>query len=121
MSSTPKILQNPTLRSVRLPHGGPLAVAERLGEQHYLIWINGTPVTEVQCIPTDSSRWYSRGSKLSWEPTRIKAIVAGRARRMKNCDIGGKPLPAWSAKAQAAIDSAGQAQEARRLQLAAIS
>ena len=25
--------------------------------------------------------------------------------------IGGKPLPAWSAKAQAAIDSAGQAQE----------
>lgn len=118
MSSTPKFLQNPTLRSVKLPRGGPLAVAERLGEQHYLIWIGGTPVTEVQCIPTESGRWYSRGSRLNWEPTRIKAIVAGRARRMKNCGIDGKPLEAWSEKAQAAIEASKQAQEAHRLQLA---
>lgn len=119
MSSTPKLLQNPTLRSIKLPRGGPMAVAERLGEQHYLIWIGGTPVTEVQCVPTESGRWYSRGSRLSWETTRIKAIVAGRARRMKNCDLGGKPLEPWSPKAQAAIDASHQALEARRLQIAA--
>lgn len=42
MSSTPKFLQNPTLRSIQLPCGGPVATAERLGDQHYLIWNNGT-------------------------------------------------------------------------------
>lgn len=117
MSSTPKILQNPTLRSIKLPNGGPMAVAERLGEQHYLIWINGTPVTEVRCIPTDSSRWYWRGGRLTWERTRMKAIVNGRVRRMKNCAMDGRPLEPWSSKAQAAIDASEQAQEARRLQI----
>lgn len=119
MSNTPKILQNPTLRGIKLPHGGPMAVAERLGERHYLIWINGTPITEVQCIPTDSDRWYWRGSRLTWERTRAKAIVNGRARRMKNCAMDGKsPLEPWSQKAQAAIDASHQAQEARRMQIA---
>lgn len=118
MSSTPKFLQNPTLRSIQLPYGGPVATAERLGDQHYLIWINGTPVTEVQCIPSGSDRWYWRGSRLTWEHTRMKAIVNGRVRRMKNCTLDGKPLEAWSEKAQVAIGNSEQAQEARRFQIA---
>ena len=119
MSSTPKCLQSRTLRSIKLPNAGPLATTQRLGEQHYLIWINGTPVTEVQCIPADSSRWYWRGSRLNWERSRMLAIINGRALRMKNCAMDGKsPLEAWSEKARAAIEASAQAQETWRFQAA---
>lgn len=116
--SIPRILQNQKLRSVKLPDGGPLVTAELVGVQHYLIWSNGTPVTEVRCIPVGSGRWYWRGSRMNWAQTRMQAIVNGRARLMKNCGIDGKPLESWSDKAQAAIAVTEQSIAARRLQIA---
>jgi hypothetical protein len=43
--SSPKVVQNLKLRQVKLKSGR-LVVAEKLAEQHYLIWANGTPLTE---------------------------------------------------------------------------
>lgn len=103
MSSTPKCLQLPRHRGEKL-QDGTLATVERLAKQHYLIWIKGTPVTEVQCIPEGSGRWYWRGGlALNWANTRAEAIMNGRARRLKGKRIDGTPLPPWSDSARTSI------------------
>jgi len=105
--SIPKCLQNPKLRPVKLSNGR-TAVAEKLGPQHYLIWIDGKALTEVQCVPTESSRWYCRGSGMNWSKTRAIAINTGRALYAKGRGIRGE-LPPWSAAAQKAIDGKDEA------------
>lgn len=103
MTSTPKFMQMPGHRLEKL-QDGKLATVQRIGPQHYLIWMSGAPVTEVQCIPEDSGRWYHRGGlSLSWSKTRATAIMAGRARRFRGQKIDGSPLEPWSDAARAAI------------------
>ena len=82
---------------------GRTVVVERLGEQHYLVWSKGTPLTEVQCTPLKSGRWYSRGSALSWSKTRGEAIQNGIVRNVKSARIDRKPLEDWTLEARAAI------------------
>jgi len=104
--SIPRCLQMPNHRIEKL-QDGKLATIQRIAYQHYLVWMNGEPVTEVQCIPHDSGRWYFRGSLgLSWVKTRATAIMAGRARKFKGVRIDGKPIEPWTEKAQAAIAKA---------------
>ena len=105
MSSSPRIHTNPKLRQVKLASGRTV-VAERLGEQHYLVWDKGAPVTEVQCTPTGSDRWYCRGSGLKWSDSRGAAIQEGLVRNVKGVRIDRKALEAWTPLAQQAIDAA---------------
>lgn len=106
MSSTPKVMQMPGHRLEKM-QDGKLATVQRLAEQHYLVWINGTPVTEVQCVPAGSGRWYWRGGlALNWAKTRATAIMNGRARKFKGVRIDGTPLQPWSERARAAIEQA---------------
>ena len=97
--SNPKFLQNPTLRLLHI-NG-----VERIGDQHYLIWRNGAPLTEVQCIPTGSRRWYCRGSGLRWYSTRQAAIAGGIKYAEAGQSISRNPLPPWSLAADASIKS----------------
>ena len=106
MGSTPKCIQMPGHRLEKL-QDGKLATIQKLASQHYLIWINGTPVTEVRCVPEGSGRWYWRGGlSLNWTKTRATAIMAGRARMFRNQKIDGRRLEPWSEKALDAIDAA---------------
>lgn len=103
MSGLPLCMRMTGHRQEKL-HDGKLATIQRLAYQHYLVWINGSPVTEVQCIPEDSGRWYWRGSlALNWSSSRSVAIANGRARRIKGMRIDGSPLPEWSEAARAII------------------
>lgn len=104
MSSSPRIHTNPTLRQVKLASGRTV-VAEQLAEQHYLVWDKGVPLTEVQCLPTGSGRWYCRGSGLKWSDSRRAAIQEGLVRNVKGVRIDRKPLEAWTPLAQQAIDA----------------
>jgi hypothetical protein len=104
MSSSPYIHANQTLRQVKLASGRTV-VAERLGEQHYLVWDKGTPLTEIQCVPTGSGRWYCRGSGLKWSDTRGAAIQEGLVRNVKGIRTNRKPLEAWTPLARHAIDA----------------
>lgn len=103
MSSSPRIHTNPTLRQVKLASGRTV-LAERLADQHYLIWDKGTPLTEVQCIPEGSGRWYCRGSGLKWSDSRGAAIQEGLLRNVRGVRIDRKPLEAWTPLAQQSID-----------------
>lgn len=109
MSSSPHIHTNPTLRQVKLASGRTVVV-ERLAEQHYLVWDKGAPLTEVQCVPTGSGRWYCRGGGLKWCDTRGAAIQEGLVRNVKGVRIDRKPLENWTPLAQQSID----AERARR-------
>lgn len=100
--SLPALCRNPKLGPVKLKSGRTV-VAEKLGEQHYLVWSRGTALTEVQCIPTGSGRWYYRGSGLNWRKSRGEAIQAGLVRNVQGKRLNGRELEAWSAAAQAAM------------------
>lgn len=104
MASSPWIHTNPKLRPVKLKSSR-LIIAERLGQQHYLIWDKGSPLTEVQCIPENASRWYWRGSGMNWTTTRSDAIQKGILRNIKGARIDGRPMDAWSPAALAAMQS----------------
>jgi len=82
---------------------GRTVVAERIGDQHYLIWSAGKALTEVRCVPSGADRWYSRGSQLNWARSRAEAIQNGIFRAVKGVRINGKALEAWSAEAVAAM------------------
>lgn len=106
MTGTPKCMQMPHHRLEKL-HDGKLATIQRLDYQHYLVWINGTPITEVNCIPVDSGRWYWRGSlAFNWAKTRSLAIRSGRICRSKGVRIDGSPLQQWTDLARSAIAKA---------------
>ena len=109
MSSSPYIHTNPTLRPVKLKSGRTV-IAERLAEQHYLVWDKGTPLTEVQCVPTGSKRWYFRGSGLKWSGSRGAASQEGLVRNVKGLRLDHKPLEPWTPLAQQSIE----AERARR-------
>ncbi len=105
MSSSAFIYTNPTLRPVKLASGRRV-IAERLAEQHYLIWDKGTPLTEVQCVPIGSTRWYFRGGGLKWSAARGIAIQEGLIRNVKGSRLDSKPLEPWTTLAQQSIDAA---------------
>ena len=100
MSSLPKCVQNPRLQLVRVTGLGYLVTIETLGKQHYLVWQDGVPITEVQCVPKDSHRWYSIDDGLKYSSTRMQAIISGyfAIRKLQE----GVPRK-WSDKARAAI------------------
>lgn len=93
---------NPKLRQVKLKSGRTV-VAERIGDQHYLIWGAGKALTEVRCVPPGTDRWYARGSQLNWARSRIEAIQNGIYRAVKGVQLNGMPLEAWSVEARAAM------------------
>jgi hypothetical protein len=107
MAGAPWIYTNPKLRQVRLLSGRTI-VAERLAEQHYLIWDKGTALTEVRCIPSGSGRWYARGGGMNWSKSRAEAIQRGIVRAVKGMKFNGQPLEAWSPEAQVAMTPAVQ-------------
>ena len=102
--SIPKCMQNRNLRPLHI-NGVGLCTVERVGDQHYVIWRDGVPLTEVQCIPTESRQWYFRGSGLKWNITRNAAIAEGIKAFKIGRGISGRPLPVWSIEADAAIKS----------------
>ena len=102
--SIPKRIQNRNIRPLHI-NGVGLCTVERVGDQHYVIWRDGVPFTEIQCIPTESRRWYTRGSGIKWYPTRQSAIAEGIKMFEIGRGISGRPLPVWSIEADAAIKS----------------
>lgn len=101
MSSVPKCLQNPGLRQVKL-RSGRTVITEKTGQQRYLVWSDGKPLTEVEQMPKDSGRWYWRGAMAcQYALTMRDAIQNGIGERR----FGNRPIPdsAWSAPARAAI------------------
>lgn len=98
--SIPSCLQLPKLRLYKLPTGQ-FSTLQKIGRQHYLVWIEGVPITEVQCVPPSSRRWYWRGSHLNFTETRARAITGGVSYASK----GGSE--AWTDVAGKAIEKEG--------------
>lgn len=74
----PKMFQNQPKRPLTLKNGTTVTI-EWLGEQHYLIWMDGNAITEVQAVPEGSNNWYWTDSGQEFASNRDFAITRGIA------------------------------------------
>jgi hypothetical protein len=91
---------NQPKRPLKLKNGKTVTI-EWLGEQHYLIWIDGNAVTEVQTVPVGSNNWYWTDSGRECATNREYAIQRGiAASKVFGSDYG----RSWTRKARISIN-----------------
>lgn len=81
---------------------GRIVQLQCIGEKHYLVWIGGEPITEVQCIPTDEAAWYWTDSDQMHAMTLDRALQRGIALAKRVGTTYGRE---WTEKALKAMDA----------------